>query len=51
MHNAFIINVSVLICYENKFLSIKRSITESVFPGYWGIPGGKVDVIKKKYME
>ncbi len=43
MNNNFIINVSVLICHENKFLCIKRSLTESVFPGYWGIPGGKVE--------
>ncbi len=45
MNNTFIINVSLLICYENKFLCIKRSETESVFPGYWGIPGGKVEAI------
>ena len=43
MKNDFIINVSILIFYENKFLFIKRSLTESVFPGYWGIPGGKVE--------
>ena len=36
MNNDFIVNVSILICYENKFLFIKRSATESVFLCYWG---------------
>lgn len=45
MNNIFIINVSLLIFYKKKFLCIKRSMTESVFPGYWGIPGGKVENI------
>jgi hypothetical protein len=36
MNNSFIINVSLLICYKKKFLCIKRIITETVFPGYWG---------------
>ncbi len=44
-NNNFIINVSFLISYKEKFLCMKRSTAESVFPGYWGIPGGKVEAI------
>ena len=43
MNNNFVINVSVIICHRDEFLFIKRSLTESIFPGYWGIPGGKVE--------
>jgi ADP-ribose pyrophosphatase YjhB (NUDIX family) len=44
LNSGFIINVSVLIVYNYKFLCIKRSLTEVVFLGYWGIPGGKVEI-------
>ena len=42
--NFFIVNVSVVIFNRNnKILLCHRSINEDVFPGFWGIPGGKVD--------
>ncbi|MDD3160011.1 MAG: NUDIX hydrolase [Candidatus ainarchaeum sp.] len=28
---------------KNKFLLAKRSLTDDVLPGYWNLPGGKVD--------
>ncbi len=43
MKNNFRIDGSIVICYEDKFLFIKRSNHESSFPGYWGIPGGGVE--------
>lgn len=42
MNNNFEINVSLIIRYQNSILIAKRSNTETVFPGFWGIPGGKV---------
>lgn len=44
MKNNFIVNISLIIRYSNTFLMIKRAKTEEVFPGYWGIPGGKVEL-------
>lgn len=43
MNNNFEINVSLIIRYKNSVLIAKRSHTETVFPGFWGIPGGKVE--------
>ena len=39
----FKINVSIVIQNDDKFLLIKRSESEDIFPGYWGIPGGTVE--------
>lgn len=39
----FALNVSVVICQDNKFLLVKRAEDEEVFPSYWGIPGGEVE--------
>lgn len=42
--NNFIVNVSVIIFNSNnKILLCHRSLNEDVFPGLWGIPGGKID--------
>jgi mutator protein MutT len=42
--NSLIVNVSVVIFNSNnKILLCHRSISEDVFPGLWGIPGGKID--------
>ncbi len=43
MNLNFEINVSLIIRYKNSILITKRSNTEMVFPGFWGIPGGKVE--------
>lgn len=47
MNNNFEINVSLIIRYKNSILIAKRSHTEKVFPGFWGIPGGKVEATDK----
>ena len=39
----FKVNVSTVIMKDGKFLVIKRSDDEEVFPGMWGIPGGTVE--------
>lgn len=42
--NLFKINVAAIILNEKKeILLAKRSMTEDVLPGVWGIPGGTVD--------
>lgn len=43
----FKVNVSVVICKDDKVLLLKRSLTEDVFPGLWGIPGGTVEPTDK----
>lgn len=43
MNNNFEINVSLIIRYQDSILIAKRSNTETVYPGFWGIPGGMVE--------
>jgi 8-oxo-dGTP diphosphatase len=38
-----VIVAAVIFNEDKKFLLAKRSLTEDVLPGYWGIPGGKVE--------
>lgn len=45
--NELTIVQSVIIIKDDKVLMGKRSLTEDVFPGLWGIPGGKVDITDK----
>lgn len=45
--NELTIVQSVIIVKDDKVLMGKRSLTEDVFPGLWGIPGGKVDITDK----
>jgi len=40
----YVIVVSAVIFRENYILLAKRSMNEDVLPGYWGIPGGKVEI-------
>lgn len=40
----FKVNVSTVIVRNGKFLLIKRSDDEDIFPGMWGIPGGTVEL-------
>lgn len=48
IYNKFIIVVScVILNKEKKVLLGKRSVKEDVFPGLWGIPGGKVEIYEK----
>jgi 8-oxo-dGTP pyrophosphatase MutT (NUDIX family) len=44
MNNNFFINISLIVRHCDTFLMIKRAQTEEVFPGCWGIPGGKVEL-------
>lgn len=46
-NNLFKINVSVIIKNYNTFLLIKRDKNDTIFPGYWGIPGGTVELEDK----
>jgi len=39
----FKVNVSAVVKKDDTFLLIKRADDETVFPGYWGIPGGTVE--------
>jgi ADP-ribose pyrophosphatase YjhB (NUDIX family) len=39
----FKVNVSAVVKKDDTFLLVKRSEQETVFPGYWGIPGGTVE--------
>lgn len=44
MDNLLKVNVSAVVKKDDgRFLLIKRSADETVFPGYWGIPGGTVE--------
>lgn len=44
-HNFNSVNVSTIIFNQKgQVLLGKRSMSEDVYPGLWGIPGGKVDV-------
>lgn len=43
----FKVNVSVVICQNDKVLLLKRALNEDVFPGLWGIPGGTVEPTDK----
>jgi ADP-ribose pyrophosphatase YjhB (NUDIX family) len=55
----FKVNVSAVVKKDGKFLLIKRSEQEMVFPGHWGIPGGTVeetdktleDALSREFME
>ncbi len=38
-----IIIAAIIFNSDKKVLLAKRSMTEDVLPGYWGIPGGKVE--------
>lgn len=38
------INVSIVVVGAKGFLLIKRAKDEDVFPGYWGIPGGALEI-------
>ncbi len=38
-----VIVAAVIFNEDNEVLLAKRSMTEDVLPGYWGIPGGKVE--------
>ena len=38
-----VILAAVIVNEKNEVLLGKRSMTEDVLPGYWGLPGGKVD--------
>lgn len=40
----FKINVSAIINKGSEILIIQRSETEDMFPGFWGIPGGTMEV-------
>jgi 8-oxo-dGTP pyrophosphatase MutT (NUDIX family) len=37
------VNVSVIVVHKNKVLLMQRSLTDSYFPGAWGIPGGYME--------
>jgi ADP-ribose pyrophosphatase YjhB (NUDIX family) len=39
----FKVNVSTVIIRDGRFLLIKRSDDEDIFPGMWGIPGGTLE--------
>lgn len=44
MKDKFIVNASaVVVNDQGKILVIQRSLSEDVFPGYWGVPGGTLD--------
>lgn len=43
MDNNFQINISAVITRGTQVLLTQRSEAEDVFPGLWGIPGGKMD--------
>ena len=43
----FKINVSAIISKDDKILIIQRSETEDMFPGFWGIPGGTMEISDK----
>ncbi len=45
MQDRFIVNVSIVIRLADTFLMIKRAKTEEVYPEYWGIAGGKVELL------
>lgn len=53
MSTFFKINVSTVIFNKEKdsVLIQKRSLNEKVFPGYWGIPGGGVEMTDKSAVE
>lgn len=40
----FKVNVSTVIVKDDRFLMVKRADDEEVFPGFWGIPGGTVEL-------
>lgn len=46
-HTPFKVNVSCVICNNDKILLLKRALDEDVFPGLWGIPGGTVESYDK----
>ena len=39
-----VVIAAVILNDKNEVLLAKRSMKEDVLPGYWGIPGGKVDI-------
>lgn len=39
----FLIVVKAIVCNKDKVLLVKRANTESIGPGTWELPGGKVD--------
>ncbi len=43
-HPLQVISIILVIRAENKFLLVKRSKTDDIFPGYWQNMGGKVEV-------
>lgn len=44
MKDTFIVNTSAIIVNDKEeVLVTQRSLSEDVFPGYWGIPGGTLD--------
>ena len=44
MKDTFIVNTSAIIVNnKEEILVTQRSLSEDVFPGYWGRPGGTVD--------
>ena len=48
MYSLFVVNVSVVIFNDkNEILLGLRSPKEDVYPGLWGIPGGKIDSTDK----
>jgi ADP-ribose pyrophosphatase YjhB (NUDIX family) len=51
MNNNFEINVSLIIRYQNSIIIAKRSNNETFFPGFWGIPGGMVELTDKSLKE
>ncbi len=50
--NTFQVNLSVIVFNsKGEVLLIKRSLDEEVYPGLWGIPGGKLDSADKNLEE
>ena len=47
MKSLFKINISAVISNKDKILIGKRSLEEDVFPGFWGIPGGTLELTDK----
>jgi 8-oxo-dGTP pyrophosphatase MutT (NUDIX family) len=38
-----VINAAIIFNSDKRFLLAKRSMKDDILPGYWGIPGGKVE--------
>ena len=42
------INVSVIVTHNGEILLMQRSLTDSYFPGAWGIPGGYMEKVDNR---